>query len=556
MTAKTTLAMLKLHEIQGMKMNTRSWAVLAVSCVMGSISVQAQIRDGNYEGTMQCGPLLTNSVNGAWTQPIRITARGNTLAWLRSDARFNETGSGVLQAGRVSLTLDGGWNVGQKNTGHWRTVATLNLDGNKLTGPATLYSDKDNQRLRDCTVSVDVSASPAAVAQVAPPASPVPPLKDAGKVVSQTTEKIAGQAANAIKQSTAAAATGAVGTVTGLGPSGAAIPAPAGTSTGKLFNSKAELLQKSRASQFLSLYRFTGDEMAAFASSVGAVLNQEYGVPVLPAEPGCKGEFEANVRSLFGETARAYANTLDERPPTFANPNRTIQTERRLVDQAIAQLPSQQGGWCSGKSGLHPYLTALPKLLAEFDGATALAVDEKRNQLRAAYKQKQAQEAETARVTEQAKQVHTAQRAETERQAKENEQSAKQRREIHEKGAATRNAQKIKAIGLPSDFLASTLYTNYMGQWSPLMPCAQWVGLLLENKKIASVEAVSVRGYPGISVKRTGQPAVSFVFRMEGKEAYVFAVVADGRIERIQSPADHSQLTLLLQTLTNEKDTL
>lgn len=534
-------------------MNTRSKCVLAVLCTISAISAQAQIKDGSYDGTMQCGPLLTNPASNAWTQPIRITSSGNTLAWLRSDARFNETGSGVLRAGRISLTLDGAWNPGEKNTGHWRTVAMLNLEGNKLSGPATLYSDKDNQRLRDCTVSVEVNASPAP-SQVASVAAPMPSLKEAGKAVSQATEKMTGQAFNAIKQTTAAAV-GAVGTVSGIAQSGVGTSAPANSNAGKLFNSKAELLQKTRSGQYLNLYRFTGDEMTAFAGSVGAVLRQEYGVPALPSEPGCRGEFEANVRNLFGETARAYANTLDDRPPTFANPNRTIQNERRSVDQAVAQLPSQQGGWCSGKTGLHPYLTTLPKLLAEFDGAMALAVDDKRNQLRTAYQQKQAQEAATVQANEQAKQAQAVQRAEAERQAKEKELSAKQQREVYEKGAATRNAQKIKAIGLPSDFVASTLYTNYMGQWSPLMPCAQWVGLLLENKKIASVEAISVKGYPGISVKRAGQPAVGFVFRMEGKEAYVFAVVADGRAERIQSPAEHSQMTLLLQTLTNEKDT-
>ena len=543
---------------------TKIW-ISIIGIVLPSIGL-AQIRDGNYEGSMQCGPLLTNPVNGAWTQPIKITASSNSLTWLRSDERFSEKGSGVLQSGRVSLNMDGAWNPGEKNTGHWRTIAMLNLDGNKLSGPATLYSDKDNQRLRDCTVSVDVNASPSSFPKVASTPSTVSSLKEAGKLASQAPEKMTGQAFNANKLTTATAV-GAVGTVTGFAQPGVGTPAPANSNAGKLFNSKADLLQKVRSGQYLNLYRFTSDEQVEFASSVLTVLGSEYGVKNWPTERAmvngapisrmdsvCKGEFEANVRNLFGETARAHANTLDDRPPTFINPNRTIQNERRSVDQAVAQLPSQQGGWCSGKTGLHPYLTAMPKLLAEFDGATALAVDDKRNQLRAAYQQKQAQEAAIAQANQQAKQVQAAQRAETEWQAKEKEQSARQQREGFEKGAAARNAQKIKAIGLPSDFLASTLYTNFMGQWSPLMPCAQWVGLLLENKKIASVEASSVRGHPGVSVKLVGQPAIGYIFRMEGKEAYAYAVAVNGRAELIQSPADHSQVSLQLQVLTREKD--
>ena len=535
------------------KMNANSAVLLVACCIAAASSAQAQVKDGSYQGTMQCGPLLTSPANGAWTQPVRITASGNTLTWLRSDTRYSETGSGTLQAGRASLTLDGVWNPGDKNIGHWRTVAILNLEGNKLSGPATLYSDKDNQRLRDCTVSVDVNALPASVPQAASTSSPMPSLKEVGKAVSQATDKISGQAANAIKQKTAAAV-GAVGSATGIAPSGAATPAASNSNAGKLFNSKADLLQKTRSGQFLNLDRLTRDEIAAFAVSVGAVLRQEYGTPELPPEPGCKGEFEYNVKSLFGQTARAYAGTMDDRPPTFTNPNRTIQITRRSVDEAVAQLPSQHGGWCSGKTGIHPYLTALPKLLAEFDGATALAVDDKRNQLRAAYQQKQVQEAAAAQANEQAKRAQVAEQAESERRSKEIGQIAKQQREAYEKDAAIRNAQKIKAIGLPSDFLASTLYTNYIGRWYPLMPCAQWVGLLLENKKIASVEAISVKGYPGVSIKLAGQPAIGYIFRMEGKEAYVHAVAVNGHSELIQSPSDHSRVSLRLQVLTREQD--
>ena len=94
-----------------------------------------------------------------------------------------------------------------------------------------------------------------------------------------------------------------------------------------------------------------------------------------------------------------------------------------------------------------------------------------------------------------------------------------------------------------------------MGQWSPYMPCAQWLGLLLENKKIASVQAVSVRGMPGVSIKRPGQPAFSIMFRIEGKEAYVSGLGAVGRAEQTQTLGDQAQLSNLLRVLTDEQTT-
>ena len=106
---------------------------------------------------------------------------------------------------------------------------------------------------------------------------------------------------------------------------------------------------------------------------------------------------------------------------------------------------------------------------------------------------------------------------------------------------------------MPSSLANATLYVNYMGQWTALMPCNQWLGLLLENSLIASVQSASVRGFPGISVKRTGHPAVTFLFRVEGSEAYIHALVADGKAEPIRTPSDHSQVALMMRVLTDEK---
>lgn len=129
-------------------------AFVAISPIIGS----AQVNDGVYAGTLQCGPLLTNPAQGPWTQTIHLTVNANNLSWERSSPTFSESGNSSIQAGRVSINANGVWNASARNTGGWKTVAMLNLEGEKLVGPATIFSENGVQRLRDCTASVMVSS--------------------------------------------------------------------------------------------------------------------------------------------------------------------------------------------------------------------------------------------------------------------------------------------------------------------------------------------------------------------------------------------------------------
>ena len=161
-------------------------------------------------------------------------------------------------------------------------------------------------------------------------------------------------------------------------------------------------------------------------------------------------------------------------------------------------------------------------------------------------------EADRKAKEEQERQRQVAAKQQQEREAQERA-AANAKQEAHAKGAVSRQSERIKALGVPSSLANATLYVNYMGQWTVLMPCNQWLGLLLENSLIASVQSASVRGFPGISVKRTGHPAVTFLFRVEGSEAYIHALVADGKAEPIRTPSDHSQVALMMRVLTDEK---
>ena len=334
---------------------------------------------------------------------------------------------------------------------------------------------------------------------------------------------------------------------------------------GSLFSNKSELLNLTREGKFLEIRNFSREESDAFVESVTAVLNNDYDIPAFPVEKAirdgtqymrtssvCKGELASNVISLFRDTAEAYMATVSEVPPTFSNPNRDIESAKRNVNENIARLSGQRNGWCSSNGVAHPYLDALPKLLAEFDAVTGNVVQENRSKLQAQNEKVQAENLAIAKSSAVAERANAKSRADADRLNMQQAQSKANQRDTREKGAAARNAQKIKSLGFPQKFASSTLYVNYLGRWTELMPCSQWLGLLLENTKIGSVQPVTWRGHPGVSVKRKGNPAVGFYFRMEGNEAYVIALGPENRIQTIDTPAEHSQMSLLLKTMTDE----
>ena len=88
------------------KIRSLAWSCLALLCGAAS----AQIRDGAYTGTLECGPLITNPQQGAWKQPININVTGQTVTWERPDPRITEVGSSTLRDRRVSFALEGRWN--------------------------------------------------------------------------------------------------------------------------------------------------------------------------------------------------------------------------------------------------------------------------------------------------------------------------------------------------------------------------------------------------------------------------------------------------------------
>ena len=148
---------------------------------------QAQILDGSYDGTLQCGSLVTNPVQGPWTQALKLHVSGNSLLWERAEPkRFSESGIGTLQSGQVSLDLVGSWFPGQGSSGQWRTTAILKMDEKTLSGPATMYAADGKQRLRDCTVRIPIVVSTSAITSSARTPQPSTPAEPMGSMAAWT----------------------------------------------------------------------------------------------------------------------------------------------------------------------------------------------------------------------------------------------------------------------------------------------------------------------------------------------------------------------------------
>lgn len=419
---------------------TTAIAGLAVLCSFA----HAQPPDGTYTGTLSCGPLLTNPQQGAWSQPVKLHVSGQSVLWERLDARITEVGSSALRDGRVSFTLEGRWNPGQRNTGQWRNVAMLSWSGGGLSGPATIFSADGAQRLRDCSVQVAMTGAVDAVSMAPRAAQPV-----AGASPSASTLPAA--AVSALRSAVAAAPV--------------AVPAPISASVASLERSARER-----------------------------------------------------------EAARD-ADLVRERAIRENDQRRAQQREAQRRDDELAERQAQE--------------------LRDAQRRSQEAWERQRQE------DQRKDEAERKAREEQERQRQSAAKQQQEREARE-QAAAKAQQEAKAKGAATRQAARIRALGLPADFVASMLYVSYGAGWSELMPCAQWLGLLLENKKIAEVRAITVRGRPGVSIKRPGQPAVGFVFRTESKEAYVWALVSDDRATLLETPGEHMQVAQLLQLFTDE----
>jgi hypothetical protein len=182
-----------------------------------------------------------------------------------------------------------------------------------------------------------------------------------------------------------------------------------------VFTSKAQLLQRKRLLGLLRLKPLSQQDTTMLTDSLLATLRGDYnltawdttrmmqnGVPVVKFSSVCRTELETHVRNLFDTTLEAYRSTWSNEGPAFQRGD--LAGAKSRIDTTANQLLAAQDSWCSTVARKpHPYQAILPKLLGEFDGAIATALDESRTRLRAEYQKKQAEAAVVAKAEEDAR---------------------------------------------------------------------------------------------------------------------------------------------------------
>lgn len=110
---------------------------------------------------------------------------------------------------------------------------------------------------------------------------------------------------------------------------------------------------------------------------------------------------------------------------------------------------------------------------------------------------------------------------------------------------------KGEQIGIRGDLLKSNIYVNFLGHWAKFMAGSKWIELALDNKKISNISPIDFEGKPGVLVKRSGRPAVGVIFRIEGDEAYPYALQSEGKVTVI-NPGEQFGITMFLRAVAHE----
>ncbi|WP_342617554.1 hypothetical protein [Rhodoferax sp. GW822-FHT02A01] len=292
-------------------------------------------------------------------------------------------------------------------------------------------------------------------------------------------------------------------------------------------------------------------DVLAVTNSIIVILNQEYGVPPLPATGDCQQDTARLIVNALAYQNKLKLETLTDDGPNFYSLPQANSSYPVQIQSTLAAMGTRN---CVLRSLLttktHPIGDAFALLLNEYGDATTQWMNAERPRRVQAYADDIARQraADTAKDAERDRK-HAEDVAKV---VKEREDRAKQEAQARAvqlaraQTAVARNAEKIHALGVSADFLNATLYVNYLGQWRSFMACRQWVAQLFDNTNIASVEGRSRGGHPGIAIKVGANPALSFLFRMEGKDAYVYAYEQSGALTVLTDPQQLSSIAVLM----------
>ena len=105
---------------------------------------------------------------------MQLQVTGDTLLWRRGNGQFSESAQAQWLRSGFEIDASGAWSPGSGKQGRWRTVGSLRLDGNAVTGAMRQISPAGDQMYRQCSANIPVALAVAA-RTMAPPA-PLPQL--------------------------------------------------------------------------------------------------------------------------------------------------------------------------------------------------------------------------------------------------------------------------------------------------------------------------------------------------------------------------------------------
>lgn len=133
-----------------------------------SLTAQADPIEGQWKGTLKCGPLLVTPPSPEFSMPISMTVTGKEAVTTRETDQYKEQTRGSVDGGgAVSLTGEGRYKAG--NGTPWATRFQGQFTGNRFTASGGIFG-LDGTKRRECNVDLTQVAASTLTGTVATPA--------------------------------------------------------------------------------------------------------------------------------------------------------------------------------------------------------------------------------------------------------------------------------------------------------------------------------------------------------------------------------------------------
>jgi CubicO group peptidase (beta-lactamase class C family) len=126
-----------------------------ITCILIAFAANADGIDGQWKGTLKCGPLLVRPPSSEFSMPISMTVTGKEAVTLRQTDQYKEQARGSINgSGAVSLAGEGRYNNGSST---WATRLQGQFTGNRFTASGGIFGI-DGTKRRECNVDLTQTA--------------------------------------------------------------------------------------------------------------------------------------------------------------------------------------------------------------------------------------------------------------------------------------------------------------------------------------------------------------------------------------------------------------